>query len=209
MVIGAVSAGVSTLPLVAVFPALAAVKAADCGLEITHDCIPALTHPTVDFSPGASACGRATSTIEGRAICTVHVAVLACPCALAHPRPNAIDVLAALPIGATTDAVPESAPPVEKFVPVLVAELPHAYVIAMLVPASAIDGAQEISAVGAPGVVPGVVVAPGTVGAHTQPFTHCWPLDLVAVVSSHVPEHAEAGGICGGGGHAFCGPVAH
>jgi hypothetical protein len=64
-VIGAVSTGVCTTPLILKLFALADVNASLSGLEMTHDCIPVVIQPMVDEAPDAIALGFATITIDG------------------------------------------------------------------------------------------------------------------------------------------------
>ena len=73
-VVFAVSWGVCATPFTEVNCAFAALKAERPGLEITHDCIPLVTHPMTLVSPGNTAVGLATSTIVGFPICTLHCA---------------------------------------------------------------------------------------------------------------------------------------
>ena len=68
--------GVSAVPLVEVLLEFCDVNVAESGDETTHDRMPEVTQPMCALSPLATRCGVATITIEGRATCTVHDAVL-------------------------------------------------------------------------------------------------------------------------------------
>ena len=67
--------GVRATPLILVLFAFADVKALLSGLEMTQDCIPLVTQPTVDVAPTAAEFGEETMTIDGCVICTAHCAL--------------------------------------------------------------------------------------------------------------------------------------
>ena len=81
-----VRTGVATAPFTLVLPAFCDVNPERSGLDITHDCIPEVTHPSADVLPDATAFGFATRTIEGLPICTLHCALPVRPWSV-HVRP--------------------------------------------------------------------------------------------------------------------------
>ena len=66
-------------PFTLVFPALRAVKSWLAGLEMTHDCMPAVIHPISDVSPLFTFFGFVISTIPGLFSCTWHCALEVIP----------------------------------------------------------------------------------------------------------------------------------
>ncbi len=136
---GPVIALVDAIPLVLVLLAFRVVNSGMSGDETLHACIPLVTHPTVDLSPDFTVCGFATSTIEGRAICTVQSLRAMSPWFI-----HAIWKFRALaPCGGFVIIVlvaPESAPSVLNPFPTLAVAFPQLYVIATDMPTSATSG---------------------------------------------------------------------
>lgn len=73
------SGGEIAAPETLVFVAFWSVKSLSVGLEITHDCMPLVTHPMVELACGAIVRGVATRTIDARPTWMLHCAFAVSP----------------------------------------------------------------------------------------------------------------------------------
>jgi len=113
------------------------VKATLSGLEMTHDCIPLVTHPTVDVAPEVTDEGIVVSAIKGLLICTLHCAPTTSPTTFRHPS---VYVAVLVPAGGLPMVVvvaPASCPRVSNPPPIESAARWQLYEIAKVEPTSA------------------------------------------------------------------------